>query len=196
MDYSLIDNTHPSGYFKDKYEAHFDQGQGIPKIDDSGMSVQDIARTPFLFLQDHHRDYKSIVETTLKGVQSPNEMNKLFFSEDNIRRIQKKIKLAVATKTKNKFRLDVDQNVDDLILVMRSVYMEYGRYLPNNIVRQVKQLNDQVVKTVLPDIITNIKQYYGYLRDINSPLKPMDRPVNINNAGRKTLPSVTSTWNA
>lgn len=196
MDYSLIDNTNPGGYFKNKYEAHFDQGQGIPKIDDSGMSVQDIVRTPFLFLQDHHRDYKSVVETTLKGVQSPNEMNKLFFSEENIKRIQKKIKLAVATKTNNKFRLDVDQNVDDLILVMRSVYMEYGRYLPNNIVRQVKQLNDQVVKTVLPDIITNIKQYYGYLRDINSPLKPMDRPVNINNAGRRTLPSVTSTWNA
>ena len=158
------------------------------------MSVQDVARTPFLFLQDHHRDYKSMMETAMKNVQTPNELNKLFFSEENIKRIQKKIKTMVINKTQGKYRLDVDQNVDDLIIVMRSVYMEYGRYLPTGIVRQVKQLNEHVVKTVIPDIITNIKQYYGYLKDINSPLKPIQLPVNVNNAGRNTAPSITSLW--
>ena len=43
-------------------------------------------------------------------------------------------------------------------------------------------------------MITEIKQFYGYLKEINEPLKPIDRPINVNNAGRKTLPSLTSVW--
>jgi hypothetical protein len=46
----------------------------------------------------------------------------------------------------------------------------------------------------MPDIMTNVKQAYGYLQDISQPLKPIVRPLNVSNAGRKTLPSMTTVW--
>lgn len=179
-------------YFKRKYEAFYDEGNGIPTLEKDNVSIQDMYKTPFLFLQDHHRDYHSTVDTALKGLQAPSELSRLFFSEENIKRIQKKIKRAVLDRTNGKYRLDTDQDVDDIIVCMRSVYIEFGKYQPEQIVRQVKRLNDKVVDETVPSIITNIKQYYGYLADITNPIKPLDRPINVNNAGRRTLPSVTT----
>ena len=43
-------------------------------------------------------------------------------------------------------------------------------------------------------MITEIKQTYGYIKEINEPIKPIPRPMNVNNAGRKTLPSITTTY--
>ena len=34
----------------------------------------------------------------------------------------------------------------------------------------------------------------GYLKEINNPIKPMDRPLNVSSAGRKLNPSITSKW--
>lgn len=158
------------------------------------MSLTDVLKTPFLFLQEHHRDYKGKVDEALKGIQCTSELSKLFFSDKNIVRIQKLIRQAVFKKTKGKYRLDVDQNTDDVFVVMRAVYLEHGRFLPNQVVRQVKRMNNLVVDEVVPSIITNIKMYYGYLKDIREPLKPIAHPINVNNAGRKTLPSATKTF--
>lgn len=119
---------------------------------------------------------------------------KLFFSDENIARIQKKIKQQVYNDSKGQYKLDVDQNERDLFIVMRSIYLDNAKNLNKAIVRQVKMLNEIVVRTVMPDIMTNIKQYYGYLKDINTPLKPLMRPMNVNNAGRRTLPSMTTVW--
>ena len=136
----------------------------------------------------------SLANTVLKGFIEPNEISILFFSNDNIKRIQKKIKLAVYNESEGKFKLDEDQDENDLIIVMRYIYLEKCKNLPNNVVRQVKILNEQTVEYILPDLITNIKQYYGYIKDITTPLMPMDRPLNVNRAGRRTNPSTTTIW--
>ena len=73
---------------------------------------------------------------------------------------------------------------------MRAVFIEHSRFLPNKIIRQIKELNRLTVEYIVPDMITEIKQTYGYIKEINEPLKPLPRPMNVNNAGRKTLPSL------
>ena len=35
--------------------------------------------------------------------------------------------------------------------------------------------------------MTNLKQHYGYLKDINNPIEPLAPPINVNHAGRLQL---------
>lgn len=169
----------------------YDRGQGVPQLDEFNTTVQDIYRTPFLFLQEHRKNYKNKVNIALKGIQCESDLSKLFFSDENIKRIQRMIRNEVFRRTKGAFRLDVDQELRDLFLAMRAVYLEYARFMPNEVVRQIKRLNQKVVEEIMPGAITEIKQYYGYLKEINKPLSPIPRPINANNAGRKALPSTT-----
>lgn len=132
---------------------------------------------------------------TIGGMQiEPTPVSKLFFSPENIARIQKKIKQRVYNDSDGKFKLETDQDEMDLLTVMRYIFLDYAKNLNKHIVRQVKMLNEKTVNYIMPDLMANVKQYYGYLKEINTPLKPIVRPMNVNRAGRKTLPSITTTW--
>lgn len=186
-------NTAPPGYGQES--LLYDEGNGIPTLNENNMTFQDIYRTPFLFLQEHKKNYKNLSKNALKGIQFDSELSKLFFSDENIKRIQKMIKQEVFKRTKGQFKLDADQDLNDIFIVMRAIYLEHAKNLPNKIVHQVKQLNHKVIDSNVPEIITAIKQEYGYLRDINKPLEPIPRPMNINRGGRNLLPSLTTTFN-
>jgi hypothetical protein len=133
-----------------------------------------------------------------KGIDCDDEENdplgKIFFSTENAKRIQKMIKKEIAARSKCAYILEEDQDESDLLVAMRAVYAEHARFLPDKLVRQVKELNNKVINYIVPDMMTNIKQQYAYIKEINEPLKPIMRPVNVNNAGRRTLPSITTSW--
>jgi hypothetical protein len=154
---------------------------------------------PHELSQEHSKYAGKDYQVGLKGVFSRNDysdepVGELFFSEENIKRIQKLIKNEIAIRSKNKLIMDEDQDAADLIIAMRGVYQMYGNFRKEKVVHQVKVLNKKLVDFIVPDMLTEIKQYYGYLKDINEPLKPIDRPMNVSNAGRRTLPSITTMW--
>jgi len=119
---------------------------------------------------------------------------KEFFSDSNIKRLQKIIKSEVDRRSNGIFKITVDQDRQDLLLAMESIYVEHGRNLPTGIVRQTKILNNKLIDDIVPGILTAIKQYYGYMKDISTPVEPIARPMNVNNAGRQGLPSITTLW--
>jgi hypothetical protein len=129
-----------------------------------------------------------------QGLIEKNEITTIFFSDENMKRIQKKIKEEIYKRTNGQYKLDEDQDDSDLMIVMRALYLDKCKNLPQQTVRQVKILNQYTVDYIVPDMITNIKQYFGYVNDINKPLTPMMRPMNVNSAGRKLLPSITTLW--
>lgn len=175
-------------------ESFYDRGQGIPPITQDNVTVQDLYRTPFLFLQEHRKNYNNLGKTAVKGILQDNELSKIFFSDENFVRLQRMIKNAVYERTNKQFRLDIDQEQRDLYLIMRAVYFEYARYLPGQLIRQVKKLNIKVIDEAVPEIITSIKQEYGYLKEINKPIDPIPRPINTSNAGRKSLASTSTAY--
>ena len=197
MNYSstaLYDNKPPLyGY---EGQPFSDQGQGIPQMDANNMTVEDIFRTGWLLTNDHPRDFKNLAPTALKGIQSGSELSKLFFSDENIKRIQRGIKAEVFRRTKGVFRIDVDQEMRDVFILARGVFLQQARNLPGETVRQVKRLNEKVISECVPDIITNIKAEYGYLCEISKPLSPIDRPVCASSRGHRVLPSVCTTFGA
>jgi hypothetical protein len=188
QNFASYDNVPPCNAVYDSY------GKGVPPINENNMTVQDIYRTPFLFLQEHRKNYINSAATALRGIQTNSDLSKLFFSDTNMKRLQRLIRKEVYRRTNGEFQLDIDQEQRDLLISMRGVYMEYARFLPGQTVRQVKRLNDKVVQETVPGMITEIRQYYGYLKEINKPLTPIPRPINANNRGRKTLPSVSTVW--
>ncbi len=146
---------------------------------------------------DYNMSMTAMRGITTEGVncEKPQDnLSDMFYSSENMTRIQKKIRMEVYNRTRGQFKLDDDQDESDLLVVMRAVFLEHARFLPFKIVHQIKELNKRVVEYIVPEMITEIKQFYGYLKEINEPLKPIDRPINVNNAGRKTLPSLTSVW--
>ena len=124
----------------------------------------------------------------------PSGVAKEYFSVTNIKRIQKGIRREIYNRSNGKFRLLEDQNVIDLLTAMRVVYDQYSADLPYRIIRQVKYLNEQTVQYVVPDMMTNLKQHYGYLDDIKNPINPLPQPINVNNAGRLQLASVAQLY--
>jgi len=158
------------------------------------------SEVPHNLTQDHKNYSGTDYQVALNDVfgrsdeHSQEPVGQLFFSEKNIKRLQKAIKTEIYNQSNHRYVLDEEQDTDDLLVNMRGVYMMNGKFLKTNIVHQVKELNKKLVSYVVPDMISEIKQYYGYLKDINEPLKPIDRPMNVSNAGRRTLPSVTTTW--
>ena len=144
------------------------------------------------------RTYKNH-NTALKSIsycdkdRGDNGISEIFFSPENIKRIQKMMKREVYERTNRQFNIG-DQDEADLMVAMRAVYMEHSRFLPFKIISQVKTLNRKLIEYVVPDIVTNVKQHYDYVKEINSPIKPIDRPLNVNHAGRKSLPALSTLY--
>jgi hypothetical protein len=119
----------------------------------------------------------------------PSAVIRQYFSIINIKRLQKALKKEILKRSYGKFVLQEDQKVMDLFQVMIYLYDIHGRDIPKQIIRQVKKLNQLTIQYIAPDIMDNLKQYYGYLKDITNPINPMPDPINVNHSGRVSLPS-------
>jgi hypothetical protein len=128
----------------------------------------------------------------IKGIRiESSELSSKYFSDENMDRLQKKIKRQILENTGKKI---IDQDKSDLLIVMRAVFSRYATHDSHHVVRQVKKLNIETVKYIVPDMITNLLQEESYLQTITNPIKPIDRPINVNSGGRNVLPSYTSLW--
>jgi len=114
--------------------------------------------------------------------QCSTPLNTLFFSEFNTNLLQRGIRQAF----KNKTGISIDyQNPDDLFAIMRVVFINNSGDHHNRVQAQVKTLNDIVIKTALTQIQTGVAQYIGYVQDIETVARPIDRPVNTSTMGKK-----------
>ena len=121
-----------------------------------------------------------------------NPLATLYYSQENIQRIQKQIRREIYKRTNGKFKVLKDADDLDMQVVMDSIFDDHAKHLPDQIIRQVKILNMHTVNLIVPNAITQIDQTSKYLKQLDKPIEPMNRPLNANNGGRKTLPSFTS----
>ena len=116
----------------------------------------------------------------------------LFFSKSNVDNIQKTIK-NIVLKTLN-VELTENQNTESLLMVMRYVYLQDGRFLKYNINEQVGMLNKKLLNIIVPDIITGVKQQIGYIKYIYNPLTPINRPFSDSVKGSKMPRAISDLW--
>ena len=134
---------------------------------------------------------KQLIKNELKISEcNVGELEKTFFSKENINLINKYLIYSVYTRTDKQF-LICSQKEADLIVVMRYVFIEYSRNLPYDIDKQIKDLNYRVISEILPTVISNVDQKIGYLKDIQT--QPVGPPLPINTKKiNRTLPSTAN----
>lgn len=157
------------------------------------MNSFEIMKTPFVMFQSHKDDYYNMSQESLRGVQQEDLLSKVFFHPQNVDLIQKQIITEIFRKTNGEYLIE-KQNEADLQIVMRSMFIQHAKHLPDNIKQQIRELNYLVVDEVIPDIISQIQAHFGYLERAFGPMQVMDRPQNVSSAGLKSLPSATQTF--
>ena len=118
--------------------------------------------------------------TTMKQAETP--LNTTFFCRENFGLIQRAIRQVV----KDQSGVSIDyQKPEDVLAIMRYVYINNAGNQYLNIEPQVKQMNGVVIHTAVQQINTNLSQFYGYANDLTKPIIPPDIPMNTSLYGDK-----------
>jgi hypothetical protein len=78
--------------------------------------------------------------------------------------------------------------MDELAIIMRTMYLQYAQNLPYDIAGQITELNEKVVNWSAPHILSAVDHYNYYLNDISHLPVPLSQPMNMSSAGTKSLP--------
>jgi len=127
----------------------------------------------------------SEADDAIRGNVLPNALNQTFFSPANVQIVQNKLRREVYDRSKGEFLID-DQSVDELLIVMRAMYLQYGRNQPDQIREQIMELNQIVSDWAVPKILSECSMHKTYLHDIQNLPVPMEQPVHISQKGTKS----------
>jgi hypothetical protein len=108
-----------------------------------------------------------------------------YFSKKNIELIQNSIRKGVYDKSNQRILID-KQSEDQLVLVMRSMYLQYSKNLDTNIPKQIEELNSHVLNYCISSVYNEAVSYLKYKEDASSMHKPMQHPI-YSNKTNKTL---------
>jgi hypothetical protein len=169
---------------------------GIPDIDDLNLGdsstslggmidtvnngrVSDITVTNENFLDKGEADFiinKDNQQTAIKGIVENTALSDIYFSDMNLDAVQKTIRYNVYNTTD---KVVSEQSKNELYVVMRSILLQYAnfRVSDDNLINEIRDLNKRVVEYCSENVISNVQQYLGYIKDIEKLPTPMDHPA-------------------
>jgi hypothetical protein len=158
-----------------QYPGHRNSGP-VPNIGDAPTNAW--STRPFslydsrgpIFGEDTRRDMVGHLHT-----ETP--LNRVFFSSANIDSLQQKIQDQVFLMSGSKHRID-RQSDDDLVIIMRSYYLMFGRNNNAQVAEELADLNSRVVGYASAKIYSELDFYLFYREDIANFAPPIARPVN------------------
>jgi len=106
-------------------------------------------------------------QDAIRGNMNATPLNQAYFSPANVKIVQNKIRKEVYDRSKGDFLVD-EQSVDELLIVMRAMYLQYGKNQPSNIPGQIADLNQLVADWCVPKIIAECSMHKTYLNDIQN----------------------------
>jgi hypothetical protein len=130
--------------------------------------------------------YNENVANTVNRVYSGNCLSELYFSKENIDIIQEGIINSVYNNSQGSYKI-TRQSDNELIIVMRSIYFQYGKNLNFNINDQIKELNTLVIRWCVDEILSNIKQYLEFRKNVSTLPMPLEHAQLPSQKGTKTL---------
>tara|TARA_Y100000389_G_C17379970_1_gene473806 strand:+ start:275 stop:769 length:495 start_codon:yes stop_codon:yes gene_type:complete len=138
-----------------------------------------------LFDDDNENSY-NYTEDAIKHIHSENPVASLFFSEHNTNILQDGIRYSVFSQTTPN-KIIEKQSKNELLIIMRSIYLQYSRNLPTNVVDQVRTLNTRVIDYAVPTILREMTQFTNYKNDISKLPIPLEQPQNVSTKGTAVL---------
>lgn len=137
-----------------------------------------------------------------KTAYGSNLFSSAFFSKENVQNVQNLIRYSVFKLTNETIDL---QSENELLIVMRSVFLSYPNFPPefkrgmtkeqiemvkSEYKKEINRLNEIVVNETVPDIVSQIKQYKDYLKD-SSTISYIETPKDTSIKGQRQYRSVT-----
>lgn len=126
-------------------------------------------------LKNKPTDYRD----ALTGTWEHNLLEQVFFSAENIQIIQNGMKANVYKLSNNRYILP-NQSIQNLKIIMRSMYLQYAEHLVDNIKSQVERLNKLVLDYTVPSLYNEAVSYEKYCRDASTLVTPLARPLQNN----------------
>ena len=118
--------------------------------------------------------------------QEKTDLSLSYFSKTNLDKLQNKIIESVLVNSNGEYRIGRQSDLQ-LQIIMRSIYLTYGKNATTNINQQIEVLNEKVLQETLKSIMPSIKQYLYYKKDISTPRHIITHAVNVNSKGEKGL---------
>lgn len=184
----LNTNLHPD-YFEFKHEVVPENRTEESVLSGGPNYIEKTYKEVPMYDETSKKNYAS---KALAGIQEVSPFSTLFFSLQNIQELQRLLRYNVYVNT-NKKHIIGNQDETELVIIMRGIYLQYSKTPENYSLykKEIERLNGLVITYLLPDLISNIEQYLGYIRDSTQNYIPMDRGVNPSIKGERTLRSVS-----
>lgn len=148
-------------------------------------TIKDNNFTPYSLFKEK-KTYNSLLDESIKNIHQKNNLNQIYFSQDNINALQQGIRYLVYKKSCGKYIID-NQSETELGIIMRSVYLQYGEFREYGLLEQIKELNQIVLNYCVDKILQEIKMYIHYKNDISKLPEPISRGEFISSKGTKVL---------
>ena len=138
-----------------------------------------------LYAVDEPVSVPSLVAEQIQYRHTNTPLNTVFFSQSNMANLQQKIHDAVLEMSKGEYDIS-PQSEADLMLIMRSYYLQYGENDPSNVATELDQLNQRVVAFSSNRIMVEIVAYKRFRKDILDFPEPIARPMDMHIFGTRT----------
>ena len=113
----------------------------------------------------------------LTGSWTDTLLSKMYFSKENIQIIQNAIKHGVYIRSNKQFIIG-EQNCDELKIIMRSIFLQHSKNMPDKITEQIIELNNMVLDYAVSQIMGEAIGYIKFTNDSSVMHTPMERPSN------------------
>ena len=112
---------------------------------------------------------------SLAGVWENNLLQQVYFSVGNIQILQNGLRAGVYAMSNNEYIIS-PQNIDNLKIIMRSIYLQYAEHREEDITGQVEQLNKLVLDYAVPTVYKELIGYLKYIEDQSTLVVPLELP--------------------
>ena len=154
---------------------NYEQYNGrINIVEDSDPDIR-FRMTEKIAIKNKATEYREAIT----GLQEDNLLAKVYFSEGNIQILQNGIRAGVYEMSGKKIVVP-PQNIDNLKIIMRSMYLQYAKHsIGQNITAEVEKLNNYVLDYAVKSVYGEAQGYLNYCRDQSTLVMPLEHPQQV-----------------
>jgi hypothetical protein len=144
----------------------------INLVEDSNPEIR-FQMTEKIAIKNKATEYRE----ALVGIHEDNLLSSAYFSQENVQILQNGLRAGVYEMSNGEYIVP-PQNVDNLKVIMRSIYLQYGRGTndPTQVKDEIVKLNQYVLDYAVRSVYNEAQGYMNYLRDQSTLVMPLEHP--------------------
>lgn len=148
----------------------YDQYNGrVHLLDDSNPDLR-FQMAEKISIKNKATEYRD----ALTGLHEETVLSRAYFSEENIQILQNGLRAGVYELSNKEWSVP-PQNIDNLKIIMRSIYLQYAKHsTQESVTEQIRKLNQYVLNYAIPTVYNEAQGYLNYVRDQSTLVMPLE----------------------